>query len=680
MRLSRYFLPILRETPKEAEIVSHRLMLRAGMLRQEAAGIYAWLPLGLRVLNKINAIVREEQNRAGAIEMLMPVIQSADLWRESGRYDDYGKEMLRIKDRHDRDMLFGPTNEEMITEIFRAYVRSYKDLPLNLYHIQWKFRDEVRPRFGVMRAREFLMKDAYSFDLDAEAARHSYNKMFVAYLRTFARMGLTAIPMIADTGPIGGNLSHEFIILAATGESEVFCHKDYLQFPAPPADVDFDDPAAIQAIVDRFTSLYAATSEKHDAAAFDALAEAAKVSARGIEVGHIFYFGTKYSQPMRAVVNGPDGREVVVHMGSYGIGPSRLVAAAIEANHDDERHHLAGNGRAFRCRAHQSQGRRRRDRRRLRRPLRQARARRPRRALRRPRRKTGRQICDHGSHRPAASDHRRAEKPRRRQGRDEGPPHRPAGVAVARGGDQQARFMTQIAIDLPATAPRRLSTRPFAAFEWLIALRYLRARRAQGFVSVIAGFSFIGITLGVATLIVVMAVMNGFHIELLNKIVGINGHIFLQGVETPLTDYQAVVDRVEKVPGVNLVIPMVEGAAAVSSPYQQTGGLVRGIRGADIARLPGVAGQCAARHAGRFRCGERGGDRQQDGRDAQRTHRRYDLDSHREGRPDAVRRRPAHQILSRRGDLQHRHFRIRRHFRLSCRSTRRRPSSTRTVR
>ena len=335
MRLSRYFLPILRETPKEAEIVSHRLMLRAGMLRQEASGIYAWLPLGLRVLNKINAIVREEQNRAGAVEMLMPVIQSAELWRESGRYDDYGKEMLRIKDRHDRDMLFGPTNEEMITEIFRAYVRSYKDLPLNLYHIQWKFRDEVRPRFGVMRAREFLMKDAYSFDLDAEGARHSYNKMFVAYLRTFARLGLTAIPMVADTGPIGGNLSHEFIILAATGESEVFCHKDYLQFAAPPADVDFDDRGAIQAIVDRFTSLYAATSEKHDAAAFDALSETAKVSARGIEVGHIFYFGTKYSQPMRAVVNGPDGKEVVVHMGSYGIGPSRLVAAAIEANHDE---------------------------------------------------------------------------------------------------------------------------------------------------------------------------------------------------------------------------------------------------------------------------------------------------------------------------------------------------------
>ena len=227
MRLSRYFLPILKENPKEAEIVSHRLMLRAGMIRQEAAGIYAWLPLGLRVLKKIETIVREEQNRAGAIELLMPTIQSADLWRESGRYDDYGKEMLRIKDRHERDMLFGPTNEEMITGIFRANVRSYKDLPLNLYHIQWKFRDEVRPRFGVMRSREFLMKDAYSFDLDAAGARHSYNKMFTAYLRTFARLGLTAIPMVADTGPIGGDLSHEFIILASTGESEVFCHRDF---------------------------------------------------------------------------------------------------------------------------------------------------------------------------------------------------------------------------------------------------------------------------------------------------------------------------------------------------------------------------------------------------------------------------------------------------------------------
>ncbi len=328
-------MPILRETPKEAEIVSHRLMLRAGMLRQETAGIYAWLPLGLRVLNKINAIIREEQNRAGAIEMLMPTIQPADLWRESGRYDDYGKEMLRIEDRHEREMLFGPTNEEMVTEIFRAYVRSYKDLPLNLYHIQWKFRDEVRPRFGVMRSREFLMKDAYSFDLDQAGAEHSYARMFTAYLRTFARMGLKAIPMRADTGPIGGNLSHEFIILASTGESEVFCHKDFLQFDTPAADIDFDDSRAMAAVVDKWTSRYAATSEMHDAAAFEALAEGERVSARGIEVGHIFYFGTKYSQPMRAVVNGPDGKETFVHMGSYGIGPSRLVAALIEANHDD---------------------------------------------------------------------------------------------------------------------------------------------------------------------------------------------------------------------------------------------------------------------------------------------------------------------------------------------------------
>src|SRR6202161_2100709 len=286
MRLARYFLPILKETPKEAEIVSHRLMLRAGMIRQEAAGSYAWLPLGVRVLHKICAIVREEQNRAGAIEVLMPTIQSADLWRESGRYDDYGKEMLRIRDRHDRDMLYGPTNEEMITEIFRAAVRSYKDLPLNLYHIQWKFRDEVRPRFGVMRSREFLMKDAYSFDLDAAGARHSYNKMFTAYLRTFARLGLIAIPMVADTGPIGGDLSHEFIILASTGESEVYGHKDYLTFAPPAEDVDFDDPAAMQGVFDKWTSLYAATSEKHDAVAFAAIPEEARISARGIEVGH----------------------------------------------------------------------------------------------------------------------------------------------------------------------------------------------------------------------------------------------------------------------------------------------------------------------------------------------------------------------------------------------------------
>jgi prolyl-tRNA synthetase len=335
MRLSRFLLPILREAPREAEIISHRLMLRAGMIRQEAAGIYAFLPLGHRVLDKVCRIVREEQDRSGAVEMLMPTIQSAELWRESGRYDDYGKEMLRIEDRHEREMLYGPTNEEMITEIFRASVKSYKQLPLNLYHIQWKFRDEVRPRFGVYRAREFLMKDAYSFDLDMAGARHSYNKMFVAYLRTFTRMGLRAIPMVADTGPIGGNLSHEFIILASTGESEVFCHRDYLDYEVPDENVDFDDRAGLQKIVDRWTSLYAATSEKHDAGAFGKIPQAKQLSARGIEVGHIFYFGTKYSEPMKATVSAPDGSAVPVHMGSYGIGPSRLVAAIIEASHDE---------------------------------------------------------------------------------------------------------------------------------------------------------------------------------------------------------------------------------------------------------------------------------------------------------------------------------------------------------
>jgi prolyl-tRNA synthetase len=335
MRLSRYFLPILRDTPKEAEIVSHRLMLRAGMIRQESAGIYAWLPLGYRVLQKVEKIVREEQDRSGAIELKMPTIQSADLWRESGRYDDYGKEMLRITDRAERDMLYGPTNEEMITEIFRAGVQSYRDLPKNLYHIQWKFRDEVRPRFGVMRSREFLMKDAYSFDLDQACARHAYNKMFVAYLRTFERMRIKAIPMRADTGPIGGDLSHEFIMLADTGESEVFCHKDLLGFAPPPASVDFDDVAAIQGVVDYWTSVYAATSEMHDEAAWARVPAEDQRSARGIEVGHIFYFGTKYSAPMGCAVTGPDGQKVTLHMGSYGIGPTRVVAAIIEASHDD---------------------------------------------------------------------------------------------------------------------------------------------------------------------------------------------------------------------------------------------------------------------------------------------------------------------------------------------------------
>ena len=335
MHMSRFFLPVLREVPKEAEIVSHQMMLRAGMIKQSAAGIYSWLPLGLRVLKKIEGIVREEQNRAGAVEILMPTIQSADLWRQSKRYEAYGKEMLRITDRHEREMLFGPTAEEVVTSIFRDSVRSYRDLPKNLYNIQWKFRDEVRPRFGVMRGREFLMKDAYSFDLTVEGARQAYNRMFVAYLRTFARLGLKSIPMAADTGPIGGNLSHEFIILADTGESEVFCHRDYLDFPVPDASVNFEDRAGLQGVVDKWTSLYAATSEKHDKPAFDALPEAAKVSARGIEVGHIFYFGTKYSEPMKAVVAGPDGVEKPVHMGSYGIGPTRLIGALIEASHDE---------------------------------------------------------------------------------------------------------------------------------------------------------------------------------------------------------------------------------------------------------------------------------------------------------------------------------------------------------
>ncbi|MDX2265598.1 MAG: proline--tRNA ligase [Hyphomicrobiales bacterium] len=333
MRLSRFFLPILRDDPKEAEIVSHRLMLRAGMIRQASAGIYSWLPLGLRVLKKIERIVREEQDRTGAIEVLMPTIQLADLWRESGRYDAYGPEMLRIKDRHERDMLYGPTNEEQITQIFRDGVKSYRDLPRTLYHIQWKFRDEVRPRFGVMRGREFLMKDAYSFDLTEEAARHSYNKMFLAYLRTFSRMGLKGIPMKADTGPIGGDLSHEFIVLAQTGESEVYCHRDLIDMPAPPEDIDYD--ADLSAEVARWTGKYAATSEMHDAARFASLPDDKRVSARGIEVGHIFFFGTKYSQPMKCQVQGPDGALVTAQGGSYGVGVSRLAGAIIEASHDE---------------------------------------------------------------------------------------------------------------------------------------------------------------------------------------------------------------------------------------------------------------------------------------------------------------------------------------------------------
>ena len=334
MRLSRYFLPLLRDDPKEAEIASHRLMLRAGMIRQSSAGIYSWLPLGFKVLSKIEQIVREEQDRAGALELLMPTIQPAEIWKESGRYEVYGKEMLRIADRHEREMLYGPTNEELITAIFRDAVKSYKDLPRILYHIQWKFRDEIRPRFGVMRGREFLMKDSYSFDLTVEDARKSYNKMFVAYLRTFARMGLKSVPMVAETGPIGGNLSHEFIILAETGESEVYCHRDLIELDPPGADIDY--ASDLSPIVDAFTGEYAATSEKHDAVRFDREVPAPdRLTARGIEVGHIFFFGTKYSESMGCKVQGPGGELVTVQMGSYGVGVSRLVGAIIEASHDE---------------------------------------------------------------------------------------------------------------------------------------------------------------------------------------------------------------------------------------------------------------------------------------------------------------------------------------------------------
>ena len=333
MYLSRFLMPTLKENPAEAQIVSHRYMMRSGMIRQSSAGIYSWLPLGLRVLKKIEQIVREEQNFAGCQELLMPTIQPATIWRESGRYEEYGKEMLRITDRHEREMLYGPTNEELITEIFRGSVRTYKELPKLLYHIQWKFRDEVRPRFGVMRGREFLMKDTYSFDLNFDGAKKTYNKMFVAYLRTFARMGLRAIPMAADSGPIGGDMSHEFLILADTGESEVFCHKDILSFDLPKDNIDYNED--FQPIVDKWTELYAATDEKHNLSQESLLAEDL-VSARGIEVGHIFYFGTKYSKAMNALISSPSGQEIPVEMGSYGIGISRLVAGIIEASHDDD--------------------------------------------------------------------------------------------------------------------------------------------------------------------------------------------------------------------------------------------------------------------------------------------------------------------------------------------------------
>ena len=336
MRLSRYFLPVLKETPAEAQIVSHRLMLRAGMIRQQAAGIYSWLPLGYKVLKRIEQIVHEEQQRAGHIPLLMPTVQPADLWQESGRYNAYGPEMLRIRDRHDRDMLYGPTNEEMITDIFRSHVTSYRELPLTLYHIQWKFRDEVRPRFGVMRGREFLMKDGYNFDLSKEAALHAYNRHLVSYLRTYERMGLQAIPMRADSGPIGGDDTHEFLVLAETGESEVFYDSAITDLKFGDRGIDYDSVEDCQAVLEEFTSRYARTDETHDEAVFQDIPEERRRRARGIEVGQIFYFGTKYSEPMGALVTDPDGNRVPVHMGSHGIGVSRLVGAIIEACHDDK--------------------------------------------------------------------------------------------------------------------------------------------------------------------------------------------------------------------------------------------------------------------------------------------------------------------------------------------------------
>ncbi len=335
MRLSRAFMPTLKEVPAEAQIASHRLMLRAGLVRQTASGIYAWLPAGLRVLRRIEQVVREEQNAAGAQEMLMPTLQTADLWRESGRYDAYGPEMLRIRDRHERDLLYGPTNEEMITDLARNAIRSYRELPQVLYHIQWKFRDEMRPRFGVMRGREFLMKDAYSFDLDYDGAVNTYRRMMLAYMRTFQRLGVRAIPMLADTGPIGGDLSHEFIVLAPTGESQVFYDATLEQMNYLSAEFSYGNPADLAAFHDLINSYYAATEEKHDVSRWAALDAERKREGRGIEVGQIFYFGRKYSEPLRFSVAGPEGVPIVPEMGSYGIGVSRLVGAIIEASHDE---------------------------------------------------------------------------------------------------------------------------------------------------------------------------------------------------------------------------------------------------------------------------------------------------------------------------------------------------------
>jgi len=333
MKLSNYFLPILKETPSDAKIKSHQLMLRSGMIRQSASGIYSWLPLGFKVLKNIENVVREEQNNAGAIELLMPTIQSSDIWKESGRYDDYGKEMLRIQDRHERDLLYGPTNEELITQIFRDNIKSYKNLPLMLYHIQWKFRDEIRPRFGVMRCREFLMKDTYSFDIDQAAAELSYKKMFLSYLKTFEKLELKAIPMKAETGPIGGDLSHEFIILAETGESEVYLDKNILDIETKNLDYSVE---SVNGIIEKYSKFYSATDEKHNKDDFNQIKKNDQMHTRGIEIGHIFYFGDKYSKSMNALINNNEGKNINPQMGSYGIGVSRLPAAIIEAKYNDE--------------------------------------------------------------------------------------------------------------------------------------------------------------------------------------------------------------------------------------------------------------------------------------------------------------------------------------------------------
>ena len=334
MFLSKLFLPITKNLPADAKIKSHQLMLRSGMIKQSSAGIYSWLPLGLKVMKKIEQIVREEQNKIGAQELLMPTIQSADIWKESGRYNDYGEEMLRIKDRQGREMLYGPTNEELITDIFRSSIKSYKSLPQMLYHIQWKFRDEIRPRFGVMRCREFFMKDAYSFDLDDASAKSSYNKMFFSYLKTFKRLGLEAIPMAADTGPIGGDLSHEFIILAETGESKIYTDKSIFEIDLN--NYSFNN-SSLEKMIKDYSSIYAVTDDKFKKNEFDKkVPKQNQMITKGIEVGHIFYFGDKYSKPLNCFVDSQDGKKNAVKMGSYGIGVSRLVGAIIEAKYDNE--------------------------------------------------------------------------------------------------------------------------------------------------------------------------------------------------------------------------------------------------------------------------------------------------------------------------------------------------------